>query len=48
MDGLARDGVLFEAELRDGEPVDDVLSVEAEIYFTVRGQDQFGGDLVVW
>ena len=37
VDGLAGDGVLFEAELGDGEAVDDVLGVEAEIYFVVCG-----------
>ncbi len=47
VDGLAGDGVLFEAELGDGETVDDVLGVEAEIYFAVGGENEFGGDFVV-
>jgi hypothetical protein len=48
VDGLAGDSVLFEAELGDGEAVDDILGIEAEVYFAVRRQDEFGGDLVVW
>ena len=47
VNGLAGDGVLFEAKFGDGEAVDDVLGVEAEVYFAVRGEDEFGGDLVV-
>jgi hypothetical protein len=38
---------LFEAELGDGEAVDDVLGVEAEVYFAVCGEDQLGSDLIV-
>jgi hypothetical protein len=47
VEGLAGDGVLFDAELGDGEAVDDVLGVEAEVDFAVGGEDQFGGDEVV-
>ena len=47
VNGLAGDGVLLEAKLGDGEAVDDVLRVEAEVYFAVGGEDQFGGDFVV-
>ena len=47
VDGLAGDGVLLEAHLGDGEAVDDVLGVEAEVYFAVGGEDEFGGDDVV-
>jgi hypothetical protein len=36
---LAGNSVLFEAQLGDGEAVDDVLSVEAEVYFAIGGQD---------
>ena len=39
VDDLAGDGVLFEAQLGDGEAVDDVLGVEAEVYFAVGGED---------
>ena len=45
--GLAGDGVLFEAELGDGEAVDDILRVEAEVDFAVGWEDEFGGDEVV-
>ena len=47
VDGLAGDGVLFEAHLGDGEAVDDVLGAEAEVDFAVGGEDEFGGDFVV-
>jgi hypothetical protein len=47
MDGLAGDGVLLEAHLGDGEAMDDVLSVEAKVYFAACGQNEFGGDKVV-
>lgn len=47
VDGLTGNGVLFEAQLRDGEAVDDVLGVQAEVYFAVGGKDEFGGDFVV-
>jgi hypothetical protein len=47
VDGLAGDGVLLEAKFGDGEAVDDVLRVEAEIDFAVGGEDEFGGDFVV-
>jgi hypothetical protein len=47
VEALTRNGVLLEAELGDGEAVDDVLSVEPEIDFAVRGKDEFGGDKVV-
>lgn len=47
MNGLAGDGVLLETHLGDGEAVDDVLSVEAEIDLAVGGEDKLGGDLVV-
>jgi hypothetical protein len=39
VNGLAGDGVLFEAQLGDGEAVDDVLGVEAEVYLAVRWED---------
>ncbi len=39
VDGLAGDGVLLEAEFGDGEAVDDVLGVEAEVYLAVCGKD---------
>jgi hypothetical protein len=37
VDGLAGNGVLFEAHLGDGEAVDDVLGPEAKVYFPVGG-----------
>ena len=41
VEGLAGDGVLFEAGgLGDGEAVDDVLGVEAEVCFAVGGEDE--------
>jgi hypothetical protein len=39
VDGLAGDGVLLEAHLGDGEAVDDVLGVEAEVDLAVGGED---------
>ena len=35
MDGLAGDGVLLQAHLGDGEAVDDVLCLKAEVYLAV-------------
>lgn len=39
VDGLAGDGVLFEAQRGDGEAVDDILRADAEVYFSVEGED---------
>ncbi len=39
VDGLAGDCVLLEAELGDGEAVDDVLRAEAEVDFAVGGEN---------
>ena len=47
VDGLTGEGVLLEAHLGDGEAVDDVLGVEAEVDLAVGGEDEFGGDEVV-
>jgi hypothetical protein len=47
MDGLAGDRILFEAHLRDGETVDNVLRAEPEVDFAVGWEDEFGGDEVV-
>ena len=45
--GLAGKGILLEAHLGYGETVDDILSVEAQVYFAIGGKDQLGGDDVV-
>src|ERR1700722_14831700 len=47
VDGLAGYGVLLETHLGDGEAVDDILGVEAEVDLAVGGEDELGGDLVV-
>ena len=39
VDDLAGDSVLLKAEFGDGEAVDDILSVEAEVYFVVCRKD---------
>ncbi len=44
---LAGDGVLFEPHLGDREAVDDVLGLEAEVYFSAQRQDEFTRDEVV-
>jgi len=47
VDGLAGDGVLLEAHLGDGEAVDNVLGVEAEVDLAVGRKEELGGDHVV-
>lgn len=48
MDGLAGDRVLFEAQLGDGETVDDVQCPKAEIDLAVGGKHEFGGHDIVF
>ena len=47
VNGLTWDGVLLDAELGDGEAVNDVLRVDAEVDFAVDGEDELAGDEVV-
>ncbi len=47
VDVLARDCILLNAEGGDGEAVDDVLRVEAEVDLAIGGQDELRGDEVV-
>jgi len=47
VDGMAGNGVLLEAHFGDGEAVDDVERVEAEVDLAIGGEDKLGGDEVV-
>ena len=47
VDGLTRDGVLFQAHLGDVESVDYILRVQGEIDFTAGGQNKLAAHEVV-